>query len=137
MGILNERIKERRLAVGLTLLQVAEFLGVKEATAQRYESGEIKNIKHETIYKLSEIFRCSPSYLMGWIDTPQQQEDRFEHLTDEEKRLVAAYRKKPEMRASVNKLLDVEAAEEAGGGIADDISETVRNINNMFSNKKI
>ena len=54
MDILNQRIKERRLAQGLTLAQVAEKLGVKEATVQRYESGDIKNIKHETIYKLSK-----------------------------------------------------------------------------------
>lgn len=64
----HERIKERRSACGLTLLEVAEKLGVKEATAQRYESGEIKNIRHETIMSLSKIFRCSPSYLMGWTN---------------------------------------------------------------------
>ena len=49
MDILNQRIKERRLAQGLTLAQVAEKLGVKEATVQRYESGDIKNIKHEFV----------------------------------------------------------------------------------------
>jgi len=66
MAVINERIKERRLALDMTLLQVAELLGIKEATMQRYESGEIKNIKHETIVKLAEIFNCSPEYLMGW-----------------------------------------------------------------------
>ena len=40
MAEINDRIKERRLAAGKTLLEVAEYLGVKEATAQRYESGE-------------------------------------------------------------------------------------------------
>jgi len=68
MATINERIKERRLQMGLTLLDVADALGVKEATAQRYESGAIKNISHETVCKLSEILRCSPSYLMGWED---------------------------------------------------------------------
>ncbi|MFP3155884.1 helix-turn-helix domain-containing protein [Lachnospiraceae bacterium ZAX-1] len=68
MSILNERIKKRRLSLDLTLLEVADFLGVREATAQRYESGEIKNIKHETIVKLSNILKCHPSYLMGWTD---------------------------------------------------------------------
>ncbi|WP_270167495.1 helix-turn-helix domain-containing protein [Paenibacillus sp. SYP-B4298] len=68
MSTLNERIKERRLALNLTLLDVSEYLGVKEATAQRYESGEIKNIKHETIVSLAELFKCSPAYLMGWTN---------------------------------------------------------------------
>ena len=38
MAEINDRIKERRLAAGKTLLEVAEYLGVKEATAQRYEA---------------------------------------------------------------------------------------------------
>lgn len=72
MGILNDRIKSRRLQLGYTLLYIAEQLGVKEATAQRYESGDIKNIKHETIVSLAEILKCSPAYLMGWQDNPFQ-----------------------------------------------------------------
>ncbi|RKN75047.1 helix-turn-helix domain-containing protein [Paenibacillus ginsengarvi] len=68
MSTLNDRIKQRRMAMNLTLLDVATHLGVKEATAQRYESGDIKNIKHETIVSLSELFKCSPAYLMGWTD---------------------------------------------------------------------
>jgi repressor LexA len=68
MAELKDRIKERRLASGLTLLQVADKLGVKEATVQRYESGEIKNVKHEIIEELAKIFNCRPEYLMGWSD---------------------------------------------------------------------
>ena len=63
---LQDRIKERRHALGLTLLEVADTLGVKEATVQRYESGEIKNLKLDTINALAKLFKCSPSYLVGW-----------------------------------------------------------------------
>ena len=63
---INERIKEMRNRKGLTLLEVSKYIGVKEATIQRYESGTIKNIKHETICKLADLFDCEPSYLMGW-----------------------------------------------------------------------
>ena len=66
MPTIQERIKERRTALNLTLLEIAEQLNVKEATVQRYESGEIKNIKHETIVALAKILKCSPQYLMGW-----------------------------------------------------------------------
>lgn len=65
---LQDRIKERRLALGMTLMDVANALGVKEATVQRYESGEIKNPKHDTVLEMAKIFRCSPAYLMGWED---------------------------------------------------------------------
>ena len=75
VSTIQERIKERRTALGLTLLEIAELLNVKEATVQRYESGEIKNIKHETIVALAEILKCSPSYLMGWEDVPPTDEE--------------------------------------------------------------
>ncbi|MBJ6360821.1 helix-turn-helix domain-containing protein [Paenibacillus sp. GCM10012307] len=71
MSILNDRIKERRLALDMILADVADHLNVKEATAQRYESGDIKNIKHETVVSLAELFKCSPAYLMGWTDEPE------------------------------------------------------------------
>ncbi|MDN0033196.1 helix-turn-helix domain-containing protein [Oscillibacter ruminantium] len=110
MNILNERIKQSRLARGLTLAQVADAIGVKEATAQRYESGDIKNIKHETILRLSEIFSVSPAYLMGWTDEPYlydkekaapadgdglspldaQLMDLLRFLTDDQKKLLLA-----------------------------------------------
>jgi len=110
MTILNERIKQSRLARGLTLAQVADAIGVKEATAQRYESGDIKNIKHETILHLSELFSVSPAYLMGWTDEPHiggekkaapadgngllpldaQLMDLLRFLTDDQKKLLLA-----------------------------------------------
>lgn len=80
MSTIGDRIKERRNTLGLTLLEIAEQLNVKEATVQRYESGEIKNIKHETIVNLAEILKCSPSYLMGWDDTPPTTEDTIVKL---------------------------------------------------------
>lgn len=78
MAIVNERIRQRRQQLGLTLAQVAEKLTIKEATMQRYESGEIKNIKHETITGLAEILQCSPSYLMGWSSSLLSREDLIE-----------------------------------------------------------
>jgi len=69
MAILNDRIRERRQQLGFTLLEIADYLGVQEATVQRYESGDIKNIKHDTVLRLSKILRCDPAYLMGWTDS--------------------------------------------------------------------
>lgn len=63
---IGDRIKEQRIKSGLTLFQVAEKLGVKEATVQRYESGSIKNLKQDTIGNLAEILHTTPAYLMGW-----------------------------------------------------------------------
>ena len=66
MANIHERIKERRELVGLTLAQLADITGVKEATVQRWESGNIKTIKYETVEILAEALHCTPQYLMGW-----------------------------------------------------------------------
>lgn len=92
MGLINDRIRERRLSLGLTLLEIADFLGVKEATAQRYESGAIKSIGHETISRLSEILKCSPSYLMGWEDSPVVAYKEDFPLTNLEKEIILKFR---------------------------------------------
>lgn len=64
--ILNERIKSLRMLHDLTLKDVSSRLNITEATAQRYESGEIKTIPYDKIVAYAEMFGCSPSYLMGW-----------------------------------------------------------------------
>jgi transcriptional regulator with XRE-family HTH domain len=66
MAIWNERIHKRRKESGITLAQIAEKLGVTEATAQRYERGNIKSIPYEHMCAYGEILHCSPCYLMGW-----------------------------------------------------------------------
>lgn len=108
MPILNDRIKTRRLALNLTLQDVAEFLGVKEATAQRYESGEIKNIKHDTIASLAELFKCSPSYLMGWTDEALPTSGQAT-LSSSEIQLLKKYGSLDEKgKHTVNTVLDME-----------------------------
>lgn len=77
---INDRIRQRRTALGLTLLEVADKLGVKEATVQRYESGAIKTIKHEVVVKLAEILKCDPAYLMGWQNEPTKKISQLDEM---------------------------------------------------------
>lgn len=65
---LGERIKRRREELGMTLLQVANQVGVSEATVQRYESGEIKNPKQPRIRALARALSVDVNYLMDWED---------------------------------------------------------------------
>ena len=68
MACLNDRIRIRRKELGMTLLQLADAIGAKEATVQRWESGNTRTVKYETVEKLSKVLHCSPAYLMGWDD---------------------------------------------------------------------
>ena len=98
---MSNRIRELRKKKGLTLLQVADQLGVTESTVQRYESGNIKNLKYETMIVLAELFDCSPCYLMGW-------EDEGPAAIDPDATFIAKYRRlDTEDKARVNERVDM------------------------------
>jgi repressor LexA len=71
MTELSSVLKRRRKELGLTLAQIADAMGVAEATVQRWESGNIKSIRHEKIGKLAELLKVNPAELMGW-EFPQE-----------------------------------------------------------------
>lgn len=88
MNNIGEIIKNRREQLGLTLEEVGDHLGVGKATVQRYESGNIKNLKQETIEKIAQILKVDPCYLMGWDKKKPKNKfiEKFENeeFTDEE-----------------------------------------------------
>ena len=62
----NDILRARRNALNLTLEEVGEAVGVSKTTVMRWESGEIKNLRRDKIYKLAQILCIEPSVLMGW-----------------------------------------------------------------------
>lgn len=66
MENLSSVLKRRRKELGLTLAQVADAMGVAEATVQRWESGNIKSIRYEKIERLAEVLEVNPASFMGW-----------------------------------------------------------------------
>lgn len=69
MSNLSDVLKQRRKALKLTLAQIADMMGVAEATVQRWESGNIKSVRYDKITKLAEILRVPPAHLMGWEES--------------------------------------------------------------------
>ena len=65
-----ERIKELRLAAGLTQEELGIKLGLQKSAIAKYENGRVENIKQSTIQALAELFQVRPSYIMGWDDAP-------------------------------------------------------------------
>lgn len=59
-----DRIKNLRTQRGLTQEELGDMLGVTKAAIQKYETGQIKNFKAESIKKLCEIFEVSPVYFI-------------------------------------------------------------------------
>ena len=63
---IGERIRNRRIAMGLSVDEVAKRLGKNRATVYRYESNEIENLPLSILEPLAKVLGVDQAYLMGW-----------------------------------------------------------------------
>ncbi len=61
----GERIKQRRLEIGLTADALAEMIGVSRSTMFRYEKGDIEKIPYLRLMEIAKALRTTWGDLMG------------------------------------------------------------------------
>ena len=54
-------IKKLRTEKGMTQEELGALLGVKKAAVQKWESGQVQNLKHSVIRQLCEVFEKNPA----------------------------------------------------------------------------
>jgi Predicted transcriptional regulators len=89
-----ERIRSRRLELGMSYQDLADKTGMSKSTLQRYETGFIKNIPLSKVEALAQALQVSPEYLMGWkvkADSPVMDSETLQMMSEAFTR--------PEMRA--------------------------------------
>ena len=64
-----ERIKELRLSLGITQVQLANKLGVTKQCVSNWESGYIQP-SIDMLVRIAKTFSVSADYLLGLSDTP-------------------------------------------------------------------
>lgn len=62
----NDIIRTRRLELEMTMKELAQKVGVSEATISRWESGDIANMKRDKIAALARALEVPPAVLMDW-----------------------------------------------------------------------
>lgn len=72
MSNINALLRDKRKEKGLTMREVAEAVGVSEATVSRWESGNIANMGRSKIAALSKILDLTPAEIMGIEDQPNK-----------------------------------------------------------------
>jgi len=75
------KIKNRRLELGLTLEEVAQAVGVGRSTVRKWETGMIKNMGRDKIAALAQVLKINPVELVpaaGSVRT--EDEERLEAL---------------------------------------------------------
>ena len=88
---MGERIKELRIIKGYTQEELGKMLGIKKAAIQKYENGDVENIKRSKIKLLADALGVTPSYIMGW-DSPERHNPLGTRKDD---RLIKLWRQLP------------------------------------------
>ena len=66
MKPMGEIIKEERKRAGLTQEELGKMLGVQKNAVCKWEKGRTLHIGQDKLYLMSQIFDCTPQYLMGF-----------------------------------------------------------------------
>ena len=77
-------IKERRLELNLTLDDVGKAVGVSKSTVQRWESGQINNMRRDRIDVLLKVLGLSPLIFVDKNTVPTTEPERPSYYIDPE-----------------------------------------------------
>ena len=61
---MGTRIKEARIAKGMTQEELGKIVGVQKSAIAKYEKGRVVNIKRSTLQKIASALNISPSSLL-------------------------------------------------------------------------
>lgn len=113
----KDLIREKRLSLGMTMKEVADKVGVSEATISRWESGEISNMRRGAISALAKALNISPNEIMGW-EQPEEDVDDYPSYYDD-----------PEVAAIANEMKEnpgIRVLFDASRGLSKESIEEVR-----------
>lgn len=100
--MIGDKIRERRLEIGLTQAQLSKLTNIKSTTISNYENN-ISSPSDENIYKLMEVLKCDANYLFEWKEIKEIP------LSADEKTHLKKYRFLDEFgKDAVNRVLEAE-----------------------------
>lgn len=77
---IGQRIKQRRKALNISVIDIADYTGLSKATIHRYESGDIKDIKLPVLEKVATILDVDPLWLIGKSENMIRREGKTTNL---------------------------------------------------------
>lgn len=91
MKTFKTRLKEARMAAGLTQVKLAEMIGVTKSVYNKYETGDVKP-PIDKIIKIAMVLHVSIDYLVGLKDVAEIQGEKEQYKTQREQDLLKQYR---------------------------------------------
>lgn len=151
----GDRIKQRRLELGLTVDDLANKINKSRATIYRYENGDIENMPTTVLEPLAKALNTSPADLMGWgddaVEEPVDVQDKpiddiinmlpdkiakhthtYSKLSDGNKSLVDVYTNKVYDLQSITDNIPIAAHERTDINVTSDMIKHDDDIMNNF-----
>ena len=104
-----------RKKYGYTQKQLGEMVGVKNTSVSNWETGD-NSIDIETLIKLCKIFNIELNDMYGSFG-------KKDNYTEKERKIIEAYRAKPEMQQAIDTLLF-----NTSDSLANDMKSTVEKV---------
>lgn len=96
--LMAERIKQLRLAAGLTQEELGEKIGLQKSAIAKYENGRVENIKRSTIQAMADLFGVRPSYILGFDDEEDEPNTVTYYIDPEAAEIAQEVYDRPELK---------------------------------------
>jgi transcriptional regulator with XRE-family HTH domain len=80
----GERIRRRRMALGMIQKTLAEQLNLPQGVISRLEHGEFVSVRIDTLVRLANLLQCSTDFLLGRTDDPRPPRRQRKRVAEEE-----------------------------------------------------
>lgn len=100
------RLKDLREDNDLKQENIARILKITQQQYGLYERG-VREIPFHMIIELAKYYNVTIDYLAGITQLPKRLENKETTAIKNERKLIEAYKRTPQMQNAVNKLLDI------------------------------
>lgn len=70
--IVANRLKDLRKEHHYTMDALAERIGVTKSAISKWESGQVENMRQDTIMKLASLYNVTPAYIAGYEELSEE-----------------------------------------------------------------
>lgn len=137
MTTIAERIRNRRLELGMSQDELARLMGYKSRSSIYKIEASGQDLPRKKIVKLAEALHTTPEYIMGWEEKPKDELDQGAHkikITKSDGKIIVF--DTSAIVKAINKALESlnEPAQNKVLDYINDLKENNKNLRNFVEN---
>lgn len=80
---IGNKIRERRIALGITQEELAIKMGYKSRSSINKIENDTNDIPQSKVVEFANALDTTPAYLMGWTETPEDKDSELQEYLEE------------------------------------------------------